>query len=97
MFKDLKSLLSKSIQRAGIAGQVGSAQITKIFEEITKQILSEETSSKTKAVDIKDKTLLVACLSSAAVQELQLKEAEIIKKINKTIGKEIVRKIKYIT
>ena len=93
---NIKSLLPKSIQRAGITQQVASAQIIKTFAESVNQILPATVAKRIKAVDVKNKIIIVASLSPPVIKELQSKEEEIIEKINKKFGFEVLKKIKYL-
>ncbi len=93
---NIKSLLPKSIQRAGITRQVATVQIIKTFTELADQILPATVVRRIKAVDVKDRMIIVASLSPSAIKELQSREEEIIERINKKFGFEVLKKIKYL-
>ncbi len=93
---DLKSLLQKSIKRAGIKRQVDAYYILRAFDKLAGNILDENLKDSVKAISVRNKTLSVACLSSIVAQELKFKEKEIIECINDKFGVETINKIKYI-
>jgi len=96
MFK-VSSLLPKAIKKAGIAGQVKDTQVIKCFNDSRDRLLRPEVARKVRAMYIKNGVLNIASLSDSAVAELQQREDEIIREINKKIGDEIVKKIRCIT
>ncbi len=93
---DLKSLLQKSIKRAGINRQVEAYQVVHAFNELSPKILGDKLKDSVMAISVRDKILSVACLSSIVAQELRFKEKKIIDTLNGKFGKEVVRKIKYV-
>jgi len=95
VFHDINKILPGSIQRAGVGRQVQASQILDIFEKSARQILSDEVVKQIKPLHIKNNILTIACLSSLVMQEVQYREKEIIEKINKEVGGETVRKLRY--
>ncbi len=93
---DLKSLLQKSIKRAGISRQVEAYQVVGAFNELSPKILGDKLKDSVMAISVRNKILSVACLSSVVAQELRFKEKEIINTLNERFGKEVVEKIKYV-
>ena len=97
MFYNLRSLLPKSIKRAGIAEQIKDKQVISFFEQVKKEVLGAELAGRVRPMYLKNKILYVASLSSAAIEKLESGQAEIVGKINKKFGPEAIKKIKYIT
>jgi len=97
MFHPLKSLLSKSISRAGISHQIEDFRVLEIFEAVKNKILGSESSGKVKPMYIKNQVLTAASLSPETVARLESSEQEIVAGINSELGSEAVKKIKYIT
>lgn len=95
MFHDISKILPKSIQRAGISKRVGAVTVIEAFSTIIGDFLSPELAKKVRPLFVRDKVLTIASLSSIASQEVKLKEAELIAKINEKIGKTAVEKIRY--
>ena len=96
MFKDLKSLLPKVVQRSGIAKKIGNTKILEMFDKIKNKILPSELSKKIKSLYIKNEILVVASISKDAVKELRTKEEKIINEINEKAGEKTVQEIKYV-
>jgi len=97
MFREIKSILPKSIRRAGIGRQVQDTLIIKLFNEIKEKLLITASSEKIRPVYAKGGVLVIASLSSSATKELQTKEKEIINEINNNFKKRVINKIKCIT
>jgi len=94
-FYELKKLLPKSIRRAGVGRQVEAVSALEIFSAAAREILGEEIAGQTKPLYFKNGIITVACLSSLIMQELQYREREIVEKINKQIGEDIIKKLNY--
>jgi predicted nucleic acid-binding Zn ribbon protein len=97
MFYNLKSLLPKSIKRAGIEGQIKDKQVIEFFDEIKKEFLGPESASRVRPMYFKNEILYVASLSSVAAEKLEAREAEVRNRINKEFGSGTVKKLKFIT
>lgn len=95
MFKDLKSILPKSIKRAGIANQIDNLRVMELYGNIAKQIIGNS-ENVLRPVYVKNKILTVASLSAAAVKELGFFESKIIQEINREMGGCAIEKINYI-
>ncbi|MFA4833658.1 MAG: DciA family protein [Patescibacteria group bacterium] len=97
MFYNLKSLLPKSIKRAGIANELKNKQIIDFFNLAKKVFLKAELADRIKPMYLRNKILYIASLSSVAAERLEPRQAEIIMEINKKFGPGTVKKIKFIT
>ena len=95
-FIDIKNLLPRSIQRAGMDTRVAEAKIVALFEEIKERFLPYGLGEKVRAMYLKNGNLAIASLSSEATQELMIKEDVMIEYINKEVGEEIVKRFKFI-
>ncbi len=60
-------------------------------------VLGEKIIDLARAVYVKNRTLSVACLSSAAAQEIKLNERKILAKINSKAGEGAVEGIRYLS
>ncbi|MFH0891175.1 MAG: hypothetical protein V1867_00175 [Candidatus Falkowbacteria bacterium] len=97
MFNDIKKLLSRSVFRAGIGGQVRSIRILEIFAEAVEAVLPKDgTAGKVKPLYVKDNVIIAASLSRAAIDILTKEQEMIISEINKRAGEKAVKDIKYI-
>ncbi|OGF26222.1 hypothetical protein A2303_03420 [Candidatus Falkowbacteria bacterium RIFOXYB2_FULL_47_14] len=97
MFNDIKKLLSRSVFRAGIGGQVRSVRILEIFSEAVEAALPEDgATGKVKPLYIKDNIIIAASLSRSVIDILTKEQEKIISEINKRVGEKAVKDIKYI-
>ncbi len=87
--------LKKSINKAGIHKQVKAAQVCQFWQEVIKSIFGQKVAEKSQAIKFKNGALTVAVLSSVLSQEFKFKEGEIKEEINKKVGYELVRKIRF--
>ncbi|MDD5032325.1 MAG: DciA family protein [Patescibacteria group bacterium] len=97
MFYNLKSLLPKSIKRAGIASRLKDKQVTDFFNKAKFGFLNAELANGVRPMYLRNKILYVASLSSVAAERLEPRQAEIAEGINKKFGPGTVKKIKLIT
>jgi len=94
---DIKSLLKKSIKRAGADDKINEIQVIKIFNKLAKELLPNNLRMQIKPVYYKEGILSVASLSAAAAEEILCYSKKIIKEINNKLGQETIKNIKYIT
>lgn len=94
--KEIKDLLFKNIQRAGIARQVEATLILAKFDGILKDIFGPRILNSAKAVSLKDQVITVACLSEIVSQELKIKEREMIRGINEQFNKKIAERLRFL-
>ncbi|MDD5071830.1 MAG: DUF721 domain-containing protein [Patescibacteria group bacterium] len=97
MFYNLKSLLPKSIKKAGIAEQVRNKQVEDFFNKSKFEFLGAELAARARPMYLKNKILYIASLSSVATERLEARQAEIVADINKKFGPGTVKKLKFIT
>jgi predicted nucleic acid-binding Zn ribbon protein len=91
----IKNLLNKRLKEAGLAKDVKTALVIKEFEELVKEFLGNDISQKVKPIYIKNKNLVVVCLSSVIVQEFTFYKQEMIYKINNKFEEEVLKDIKF--
>lgn len=96
MFKDLKSILPKTIKRAGISDKIDNLRVLELYSEIVKPI-AENSENVLRPIYIKGDVLTVAALSQKTVRDLQYFEHKIVEEINIKMGKKVIEKINYIT
>jgi len=89
-FSSIKNVLSDTAKRYKLESSLYKYQILSHWEEIIAKFL-EGAEGKTKAVDFKNGTLTVACLSSELAYEIKLLAHRIIVAMNEILGKFIVR------
>ena len=97
MFKDINTLLSKSIKKVGIWEQVRSEQIEKLYREELERLLTRNIMERLKVLYFKDGMITIACLDEQIVEKLKSFEADIIKKINLFVGNACLHSVRYLT
>ncbi len=95
MLNPISDYLKKSINKAGISRQVQAAQVCHLWKEVIKVMFNQEAAEKSQAIRFKGGTLTVAVLSSVLAQEFKFKEEEIIRRINKKMGGDLVSRIRF--
>ncbi len=95
MLNPIKRSLEKSISRAGIERQIEAVRICKCWQEVIEIIFSKEISEKSRAIKFHNSALIVAVLNPVFAQEFKFKEDEIVEEINKKIGRNVVKKIRF--
>jgi len=96
MFIDIKNILPKSVERSGAGRQIEAAKIIEVFDNMKNALLPGHIASKAKALYIRSGVLYIASLSGIVTQELKYKESDIIEYINKAVGREAVKKIRFL-
>ncbi len=91
MFVPLKKIIPSSSKKLWIEKRIKANQICDLYDKINKS-----NNGQTKTLFFKNKTLFVKVVNSILSQELQLKQEEIKKYINKKIGEEVIKKIKFL-
>jgi len=95
MLNSIGGYLKKSINKAGINRQVEAAQICQFWQDAIESIFGKAVAEKSQAIKFKNGAITVAVLSSVLAQEFKFKEGEIKEEINKKVGYNLVRKIKF--
>ncbi|MEK9129786.1 MAG: DciA family protein [Patescibacteria group bacterium] len=96
MFQPLSVFLPAALKKAKIKEQVDAIIICEEFNQIIQDIWDEKIFNQIKVISYKNKILTIAILSSVLASELQLKQEEIIKKINFKFKKNIVKKLYFL-
>ncbi|MEK7167132.1 MAG: DciA family protein [Patescibacteria group bacterium] len=96
MFHPLSKFLPLSLKKAKIEKQVEATMVCQEFNKIIQNIWGEQIYDQMKVISFKDKILTVAILSSILASELQLKQEEIIKKINLKFKKDTVERLRFL-
>ncbi len=97
MFKDIQSILPKSIARSGLGKKMDEAQVLEIFNEVADKIIPGDIRDTVRPLYLNSRILTIASLSGYATEILRKKEAETIKLINQKMTSQIVRKLNFLT
>jgi predicted nucleic acid-binding Zn ribbon protein len=96
MFQPLSKFLPFSLKKAKIEKQVEAMMACQEFDQIIQSIWDEKILDQIKAISLKDRVLTVAILSSVLASELQLRQEEIIKKINFKLKKIAIERLRFL-
>lgn len=94
-FAGLKILLDQAINRAGLKGATDAAGVCDLWPKVISEKFGEEFGKKCEAIKFKDGVLSVRIFGSAFAQELELEKESVMDAINKKLGKNIVKRIKF--
>ena len=90
-FDNLGDLLSGILERLDIASKIEQYRAI----ELWKEVVGENISKNATATRIKDKVLYVGVSNSSWMQQLHFLKEDIIDALNKKIGSEIVKDIRF--
>ena len=90
--KQLKKAIEEAIEGAGIKSALDQESAVTLWGAVVGRAVS----SVTKAEGVDSGTLVVRVESSVWRQELHMQKKEMINKLNKKIGTEVIREIRFI-
>lgn len=93
----ISDILAKNIQKSGIKRQVDAARAVEYFQEIITDIWGASVAKKCQGLYVKDRALLVACVSSVIAQEVQLRQRIVITRLNDRLGGAVVDALRFIS
>ena len=85
----LGSILSRALRRVGLETKVKEQRVLLLWDEV----VGEEISNRTKAVDFKNSRVFVEVRSATWRNELLFLKPAIIDRLNKAVGKSVVEDI----
>lgn len=97
MWTAIKKIIPFSIGKLGLGHLLETSELCSKWEGIQEKLFGAEYKNKTRPVSLKNKVLIVDCLSSVWASELQMKQQVLVGEINKIFKKEIVEKIRFIS
>lgn len=96
MITPLKNLLTGSLGRTGASKEVMAAMICDEANNLIAKLMGEKVRKKAEAKYVKNQELSIAVLSSVVTQEIKMHEYELIEELNYKVGKEVVKKIRFL-
>ena len=90
----LKNILQKNSSHSPLIKGVQAAMIIEATNSLIGEFWGEAGTRYARALYVKNKILTIACLSSSMAQEIKLREAELIKRLNQSVGLQIVEKVR---
>jgi len=95
-FTGLSNLLGKHVRKRGLNSQVQAAMILEFFKQVIDPLFDAKSRESIRPLYLKNGTLMVAVLSPALAQELKLHEPDILKQINKKVGFDTVKGLRFL-
>lgn len=94
--KTLGTILRQRVHQTAGFKSVNSAMVVEEAQKSIRKVVGDNVGRYAKVIYFKDGTLAIACLSSVVSQEIKLNEISLINYINKKLGAEKIRKIRYL-
>src|SRR3989338_10821339 len=95
--KSIKTLLSRTLKRYGIAQGVEAAQIMEAMEGELKARWGEDGARSMRVRYVRDGVIALSCTSSVWAQEVKINEQEIIAALKKKMGPKVpIERIRFI-
>lgn len=95
-FTKLDKELKKSIKKKGIKGQLDSTEFMSQLKDAGELIFGEQTMKKIKPLECKNGILTISCTSSVLAKKLKARENSILWQLNKSFGKRVVERLKFL-
>ena len=97
MFNDIRSIIPKAIERAGLTKKIGEVDLFEICSNVISNYLDESEQKKVRPVFLRDNVLIMASLSDMATQKVKQNEQKIIANIKEKTGADNITEIKILT
>ncbi len=97
MMKSMGDILKSKGRKSAFMQGVLSAAAVDMANIFIEEYWGENGKKLAKAVYIKNGNLVIACLSSIMAQELRMREAELLAKVNAKCGSSMVQNIRYLS
>ena len=94
--KALKNILKKQFSTSPLLKKINLSLILKFSNDFLEDHFKFDTKIQVRAMQIKDKTLMIACLDENILSELKDEEDNIINIINNHFGEKIIENIRYL-
>ena len=90
------TLHDKMDKNNNLKKQLETAEVIEIVDKALEELFGADLARHAKPLFLKNRTITISCTSSAMAQEIRLNQAEIVRKINKKMGKDEVDRIRYL-
>lgn len=94
--RSISSILRSASSRSPLIKGVTAAVTVEAANAALATLFGKQIFDHAQAAHIKNNVLAIACLSSSAAQEIKLHEARFIELVNKQVGMEAVKRVKYL-
>lgn len=93
-FTHLKDLIPKAASKYQLHGELKAALVVNRASELIKEIFSEELCRHIRVKYVKNDVLWLSVSNSSVAQEVQMKSYELQRKLNESLGREMVKGIR---
>ncbi len=93
----LNKILPVNIKKLGLGQVLEFGEICEKWDNELCNLCGSAYAGKTKPVSLKNKILTIDCLNSAWACQLQLKQESVISRLNESLKKQAVEKIRFIS
>jgi len=87
---------SASAKRRQIIKSAEAAMVVETANKLLRKQFGSEITKQCRAVYYKNGVIAIACLASAAAQEIRLSEEAVIQNLNNFFGRNFIQKIRYL-
>ena len=94
MLQSLGNILQSSPSRSPLVKGVQAAMAVEAANALIGEFWGEAGVKYARALYVKDRILTIACLSSSMAQEIKLREAELVKRMNQSQGIKTIEKVR---
>jgi predicted nucleic acid-binding Zn ribbon protein len=92
----LKNLIPTAASRFNMKKQINKSEICVLWSKMAMRLLGKQSEERFKPISFKNKTLLIKCPSSVWANELQMRQYELVEKLNQSAGGNKVERINFI-
>lgn len=97
MFNDIKSIIPKAIERAGLSKKISEADLFEVVAQEINNFLPSEERNKIRPVFLRDSTIIIASLSDLASEAIKQNSQKILANINNKTNNQEITEIKVLT
>lgn len=95
MFKEVKDLLGDRINKLGLQGPTDGATVVTLWNKYASQIFLSSVMSQSEAINFRNGVLTIMAGNPICAQEIMYQQYKIINQINKELGRETVKRIRF--
>ena len=96
MWTPIKKILPYLINRLGLKREIEINKIFSLWPDLVVKICGQNYKEKLKPLYFKNRTLFISCPDSIWANELQLRQEELLRKINQHFNQKKIEKLKFV-
>ncbi|HLD61140.1 MAG TPA: DciA family protein [Patescibacteria group bacterium] len=95
--RSISNILQDKSNSSPVLRQVNAAVAVETANQILIEMFGGKITDAASAMYLKNSTLAIACLSSTAAQAIKLQEKHFIEQINQQVGRDMVKRVQYLS